>query len=117
MSVAKLRTFSSDAAPKGYVARQMDSLHVGRFREDNAQSVVTNLASFVDASGHLTRLRRRLDELDCTADTIGPTVQARERETRTFMLDILVFIKKGLNTIPNASRLAISLSMLALPGR
>ncbi len=95
VSAAKLRTFRSDAARKDYVARQMESFHVGRFREDNAQSVVANLAAFADASGHLAELRRRLDELDCTTDPIGPTVQAREREARTFMMGRLVFYQKG----------------------
>ena len=63
VSAAKLRTFSSEAACKDYVLRQMESFHVGRFREDNARSVVANLASFVDASGHLSQLRNRHQSL------------------------------------------------------
>jgi hypothetical protein len=117
VSVAELRKSSSEGELKDYVLQQMESYHVGRFREDNAQSVVANVKTFVDASGHLTQLRKRLDDLDCTTDPIGPRAQAREREARIFMMEHLVFYQKDKKYHAKRKPPAISSSILALRER
>jgi hypothetical protein len=95
VSLSKLRTLSSEHTLNSYIAEQIRTFHVGRFPKDNTRSVATNLATFTDATGHLTQLRKRLDELDCTADPIGPKVQGSERKARTFLMEHLVFYQNG----------------------
>ncbi len=95
LSLRALREMKSEKRLRAYVAKQMEAFHVGRFRSDNTRSVVANLAAFADADGHLSELRKRLDELDCTGEAVGPSVQARERKARTFLMERLIFYHKG----------------------
>jgi hypothetical protein len=95
VSLSKLRRPCPERVLNSYIAEQMRTYQAGRFREDNARSVAANLATFTDTSGHLTQLRKRLDELDCTADPIGPEVQERERKARKFLMEHLAFYQKG----------------------
>lgn len=95
VSLKKLRTLSSERALKSYIAGQIRTFQVGSFPEDNTRSVAANLATFMDTGGHLTRLRKQLDKLDCTADPIGPQVQQRERMARKFLMEHLAFYQKG----------------------
>src|SRR5439155_6033851 len=59
------------------------------------RSVVANLAAFSDITGHLTELRKQLDDLDCTNYPIGPEVQKSERKARKFLMERLVFYQNG----------------------
>jgi hypothetical protein len=95
VELSKLRTFSSERELKKYIVEQIRTFHVGRFPEDNTRSVAANFATFTDATGHLTQLRKRLDELDCTADPIGAGVQESERKARKFLMEHLVFYQNG----------------------
>ena len=97
VSLSKLRTLSSERALKIYIAEQIRTFHVGRFPKDNTRSVAANLATFTDTTGHLTHLRKQLDELDCTASSIGHEVQESERKARQFLMEHLVFYQNGKN--------------------
>jgi hypothetical protein len=72
----------------------MTTFRVGRFRDDNALSVVANSRNFIDEKGHIN-LRRTLDELDCSGDPIGRNVQVQERRGRDHLMKNLVFYQRG----------------------
>ncbi len=77
-----------------YVREQMDTFRVGRFREDNSRSVVANFKNFTGDDGHMS-LRTLLHDFEAIGEPVGPTVQARERHVREFIMSKLVFYQNG----------------------
>jgi hypothetical protein len=94
LSLMKLRSLRRGALKK-HVRQQMDVFHVGRFREDNTESIIANLDIFVDSNGRLTELSNRLNDLDITAEKIGRNVQEKERILRKWMMERLCFFQGG----------------------